>query len=585
MAEVAKADSDAVFKRLRAQNKVCFDCPAKNPTWTSISNGVFLCFNCSGVHRSLGVHLTFVRSSQLDSWTRIQIRKMQAGGNSAAKAFFKQHGCTTSDAATKYNSRAATLWRQKLERDSAALDKRLGKTLIESESEEKPVEKDFFDDASVSSGGSAAAAAASSAAAAAIGKTLPKADLSSDAGTYKIGGGGDGGGEADVDSAATGIKSVKLGGGGGLGAKKKTTTGLGGGGGGDKKTGGLGGGGAKKKTGLGGGLGGAKKTGGLGGIKKKGLGGGLGGNKKKQGGLGGTRKVDKADFDTAASRAEAAEMPAATPEEQVEKETATISTRLAYQEREISKMSEQKKEQAQRLGMGFGKAPKSAAVHSHSARSTMTKVQQEGGVVEDLPPSSFRMTSSSYMTAEPRSSDPYGGRGDPYGADPYGPLHTSVDPYGDRSTSDSRDDFFDSFAAVSTKDSYGSGSGSGGRDGYGGSGISSSTASSYTSSAPRTSVLSGGGGGGGGGSAVEKFGNQKGFGSAQMFESKSDETQASLQKYAGSKSLSSDQFFGRESQSGGGGGGASRGGGSTDLADKLMAFGSRVVDKLQDRYG
>jgi len=108
-----------IFRKLKSlpENKVCFDCPAKNPSWCTIPYGAYVCLECSGVHRSLGTHLTFIRSSDLDgAWTWKQLRCMQVGGNAKARAFFRANGGDTDDKAKKYSSRAATLYKSKIEK-------------------------------------------------------------------------------------------------------------------------------------------------------------------------------------------------------------------------------------------------------------------------------------------------------------------------------------------------------------------------------------------------------------------------------------------------------------------------------------
>ena len=45
----------------------------EGPRWTSWNLGIFICIRCAGFHRNLGVHISKVKSVNLDSWTAEQI--------------------------------------------------------------------------------------------------------------------------------------------------------------------------------------------------------------------------------------------------------------------------------------------------------------------------------------------------------------------------------------------------------------------------------------------------------------------------------------------------------------------------------
>ena len=47
-------------------NLQCFDCNKSNPDWVSLNNAIFICLECAGQHRSIGLNLSVVRSITLD---------------------------------------------------------------------------------------------------------------------------------------------------------------------------------------------------------------------------------------------------------------------------------------------------------------------------------------------------------------------------------------------------------------------------------------------------------------------------------------------------------------------------------------
>ena len=69
------------LEKLRKFNPRCADCEAIHPDWASINLGIMICIACSGIHRSLGVHISKVRSITLDSWTAELLELMLAIGN------------------------------------------------------------------------------------------------------------------------------------------------------------------------------------------------------------------------------------------------------------------------------------------------------------------------------------------------------------------------------------------------------------------------------------------------------------------------------------------------------------------------
>uniref|UniRef100_A0A4W4FZZ4 Arf-GAP with coiled-coil, ANK repeat and PH domain-containing protein n=1 Tax=Electrophorus electricus TaxID=8005 RepID=A0A4W4FZZ4_ELEEL len=72
-----------------AGNSTCCDCDQLEPKWASINLGITLCIQCSGIHRSLGVHFSKVRSLTLDTWEPELLKLMCELGNGVINQIYE----------------------------------------------------------------------------------------------------------------------------------------------------------------------------------------------------------------------------------------------------------------------------------------------------------------------------------------------------------------------------------------------------------------------------------------------------------------------------------------------------------------
>ncbi|RLN70148.1 hypothetical protein BBJ28_00022253 [Nothophytophthora sp. Chile5] len=131
----------------------CVDCDAPYPQWATVSYGTFMCLECSGRHRGLGVHISFVRSVTMDSWTDKQVLQMQKGGNEAFREAFATAGVPTDlSISEKYNTPQAEAYRQRL---TAVVEGRAPPSLPRYDPSMRKPASSSFSSASYAGGGAA----------------------------------------------------------------------------------------------------------------------------------------------------------------------------------------------------------------------------------------------------------------------------------------------------------------------------------------------------------------------------------------------------------------------------------------------
>ena len=123
-AALAQATNDFI-ERIQDANPVCADCQSLGPEWACINFGSTICIECSGIHRSLGVHVSKVRSLLLDAWPRSLRAVMEAMGNDRANQVW--------EARVPANRTKPAAGAAREEREAWIRDKYLGRAFVNQE--------------------------------------------------------------------------------------------------------------------------------------------------------------------------------------------------------------------------------------------------------------------------------------------------------------------------------------------------------------------------------------------------------------------------------------------------------------------
>lgn len=97
------------------ENNVCCDSSTEGADWASISHGIYLSIAAAALHRSLGVKVSFVQSTTMDSLKPKHLRMMELGGNRRFNEFLKEQGIPLDmPIREKYSTQAAEWYREDL---------------------------------------------------------------------------------------------------------------------------------------------------------------------------------------------------------------------------------------------------------------------------------------------------------------------------------------------------------------------------------------------------------------------------------------------------------------------------------------